>query len=98
MEEDGRLTADEVDEVRRAAGIFTARRDDRVVYLLLEASRTVHRTDVRRAIARAALLARTGTPTLPVVAGETVAHGVADEATAAGAWVVTNGSVLEPAA
>jgi hypothetical protein len=98
MEDDGRLRAAEADQIRLADAIFTARRGDVTVYLLVEASSTVGADDVRRAADRAALLARSGVPTLPVVAGTGVPDDVATQALAAGVWVVTNGSVLEPAA
>jgi hypothetical protein len=74
MEDDGRLRAAEADQIRLADAIFTARRGDVTVYLLVEASRTVGADDVRRAADRAALLARSGVPTLPVVAGTGVAR------------------------
>lgn len=98
MEDDGTLDAGEVDELRRADGIFTGRRDGQQVYLVLEASLTIDGDDVRRAVERAALLARTGLPTVPVVAGAQVPDDVAAAAARSGVWVVTDGAAVQPAA
>lgn len=98
LEEEDLLSRAEVDDVRLADAIFTARHEDRAVYLLLEASKTIGPFDVKRAARRAELLSRVGTPTLPIVAGEHISEETTGRATAAGVWVVTNGSVTAPAA
>jgi hypothetical protein len=98
LEDAGTLSAEEADEIRRADGVFTARRDGEAVYLLMEASTTIAVYDVERAVDRAALLARTGTRVLPIVAGVQIPDHLLDRAAQDGVWVVTNGTVAAPAA
>jgi len=72
--------------------------DGALAYLVVEVSVGVGLDDVRRAVERAALLARTGVSTLPVVAGEWVVPEAADAARALRVWQVTDGHVIAPTA
>ena len=92
----GVLTEEDAEELRRADGVFRGRRDGREVYLVLEASGAVDERDVRRAVDRAALLARTGRSVLALVAGEDVSDEASHLALNAGAWQVTDGRVVPP--
>ncbi|MBI3967524.1 MAG: hypothetical protein HY329_17955, partial [Chloroflexi bacterium] len=72
--EAGQLTRTERNAVL-AADLFLSgrRRDDQAdVFLVVEISATIALSDVRRALERAALLARLGRPAMPVVAGESI--------------------------
>lgn len=94
----GQLDEREAMEVRWADAVASGRRDDAPAYLVLEASEVVDLHDVVRAVDRAGLLARLGTPALPVVAGERVLIDAHAEARRRGVWVVTDGSVEAPRA
>jgi hypothetical protein len=75
------------------------RRDDaREVYLVVEVSWGIGHDDVDRAHERAALLARTGSEAIPVVAGDWAPHDVQEHARANHVWQVTNGHAIGPAA
>lgn len=67
----GQLSEAEADEILQADVVVRGRRreDGAEVYLAAEVSWGVGISGVQRASQRAALLSRTGTPTLPVVAG-----------------------------
>jgi hypothetical protein len=66
------------------------------VYLVVEVSWGVGLSDVQRAAARASLLARTGTPALPVVAGVWVTPEAQEPARAFHVWQVIDGRVTPP--
>ena len=69
----------EAQEIYEADVIVRGRRleDGTAVYLLVEVSWGVGRHDVERATQRAALLARLGTPVVPVVAGKRITTAAA---------------------
>lgn len=98
-EDDGRLSRLEGESLMVADAVFSGQRrgDDLPVHLVVEASVTVARHDVRRARERADLLARlVGTPVLAVAAGDHVPEPVAVAAQDAEVWVVTRGRILAP--
>jgi hypothetical protein len=66
------------------------------VYLVVEVSWGVGPSDVEHAIRRAALLARTGLQTMPVVAGERITDDAAELARAMRVWQVLDGRVTAP--
>jgi uncharacterized protein YoxC len=70
--------------------------DGSTAYLVVEVSVGVGPGDVDRAKRRAALLARTGVGTLPVVAGEWVTPEGADAARRLHVWQLTDGRVIAP--
>ena len=72
------------------------RADGRQVMVLAEVSWVVDRNDVRRAVDRAALLARLGTPVVPVVAGDSVTERAADMARGRNVWQMLDGRLVEP--
>lgn len=72
------------------------RADGRQVMVLAEVSWVVDRNDVRRAVDRAALLARLGTPVVPVVAGDSVTERAADMARSRNVWQILDGRLVEP--
>jgi hypothetical protein len=75
------------------------RRDDaREVYLVVEISWGIGHDDVDRAHERAALLARTGSEAIPVVAGDWAPHDVQEHARANRVWQVTDGRAIAPGA
>jgi outer membrane murein-binding lipoprotein Lpp len=96
--EAGSITEDERAEILLADVVVRGRREQREAYALAEVSVVVDAEDLRRAVARARLLERaTGRPVVPVVAGERVAAGVAEEARAAGVWRLLDGRAeMEP--
>ena len=94
----GQLSKDEADAVLQADVIVRGRRweDGTEVYLVVEVSWGVGLHDVQRAVERAALLARLGTPSLPVVAGFWVTPEAQEPARALRVWQVTDGRVTPP--
>ena len=68
------------------------------MYLVVEVSWTVDIRDVERAARRAALLAKTGTVTLLVVAGEKIGERAAALAKELKVWQLTDDAITEPAA
>lgn len=94
----GQLSEEESDEILQADVVVRGRRreDGAEVYLVVEVSWGVGISDVQRASQRAALLSRTGTPTLPVVAGYWVTPEAQEPARALRVWQVTDGSVIAP--
>ncbi len=96
--EAGAITEDERAEVLLADVAVRGRREQREAYALAEVSLVVDAEDLHRAVARARLLERaTGRPVVPVVAGERIAAGVAEEARAAGVWRLLDGRAeMEP--
>ena len=92
------LSEEESDEILQADVVVRGRRreDGAEVYLVVEVSWGVGISDVQRASQRAALLSRTGTPTLPVVAGYWVTPEAQEPARALRVWQVTDGSVIPP--
>jgi uncharacterized protein YoxC len=94
----GQLSRDEADEVLQADVVVRGRRweDGTEIYLIVEVSWGVGLHDVQRAVERAALLARLGTPALPVVAGFWVTPEAQEPARALRVWQVTDGRVMPP--
>jgi outer membrane murein-binding lipoprotein Lpp len=94
----GQLSRDEADTVIQADVIVRGRRweDGTEVYLVVEVSWGVGLHDVQRAVERAALLARLGTPSLPVVAGFWVTPEAQEPARVLRVWQVTDGRVTPP--
>ncbi len=76
----------------------TWRADGGQVMVLAEISSVVDRSDVLRATDRAALLARLGTPVVPVVAGASVTERAAGMARSRNVWQMLDGRVLQPPA
>lgn len=72
------------------------RTDGAEVYLVVEVSWGVGSYDVERAVERAALFARTGASTIPVVAGKKITPPAAYLAQMQQVWQVTNGHVISP--
>jgi hypothetical protein len=94
----GQLSPAERDEVILADLVVRGRRreDGAAVYVVVEISWGVGPYDVERAAQRAALLAKLGTPTIPVVAGTTVTEPAARLARALQVWQVTDGKAVPP--
>lgn len=83
--------------LERGAVVCGKRPEDAAeVYLVVEVSWGVGPQDVERAVKRAELLAKTGTPTPAVVAGKTVTAEAARLAQAMRVWQVTDGQVVSP--
>ncbi|GIX46148.1 MAG: hypothetical protein KatS3mg131_0359 [Candidatus Tectimicrobiota bacterium] len=95
----GALSDDEAYEIAQADVIVHGRRreDGTPVYLVVEVSWGVGPTDVQRARQRAALLAKLGTPTVPVVAGARITPAARRLAQDLHVQQLTNGQVLPPA-
>lgn len=96
--EDDTLSSEDAHDVRLLDAGYGGVRDDERCYLAVEVSVGVGLNDVRRARERADPLARAGTPTLAVVAGEWVNPKAADAARSMGVWQVTTGRATAPAA
>lgn len=97
--EAGKLSERDAGSLMYADAVFSGRsqRDGTPVHLVVEASVTIGRHDVRRARERADLFARVvDTPVLAVVAGEFAPQSVAEAAQDADVWRVTNGNVVGP--
>ena len=94
----GVLSQSDREEVAWADVIMRGRwrADGRQVMVLAEVSWVVDRNDVRRAVDRAALLARLGTPVVPVVAGDSVTERAADMARSRNVWQMLDGRLVEP--
>jgi predicted nuclease with TOPRIM domain len=63
------------------------------VYLALEVSHTINQTDIDRAVERAELISRMGTPTIPVVAGASIREEELEMARSAKVVVYCNGRI-----
>ena len=73
-----------------------SRKDGAAVYLVVEVSWGVGRHDAERAVQRAELWSRLGTPALPVVAGKWVTPEAEYFCRYHPVWQVTNGGVVPP--
>jgi DNA-binding transcriptional MerR regulator len=93
------ISEHEADDILRADVVLRGRRreDDTEAYAVVEVSWGIGLSDVQRATERAALLARTGTPTIPVVAGFWMTPEAQEPARAYKVWQVTNGRLTPPA-
>jgi hypothetical protein len=98
--EQGTLNLLDVREIQRADVVVrgTRREDGAMVYLVVEVSWSVDNGDVERAARRAASLAKSGLPVLPVVAGEVIRPSAAELAQQLRVWQVTDSDVIAPAA
>jgi hypothetical protein len=96
--ERGILSEAEVDQISLANLVVRGKRkeDGTEVYLVVEVSWGVGPADVERAAQRASLLAKIGTPTIPVVAGEWVTAEADQLARAKHVWKVTDGRAVSP--
>jgi hypothetical protein len=93
------LSEDEVDDILPADVVMRGRRrdDGTEAYGVVEVSWGIGLSDVQRAARRASLLARTGMPALPIVAGFWLTPEVEEPARAFKVWQVTNRGVIPPA-
>ena len=98
--ERGVLSSRDRDQVGSADLVMRGRwiADGRQVMVLAEISALVDLNDVHRAVDRAALLAKTGMPVVPVVAGASVTERAADMARSHKVWQMLNGRIIEPPA
>jgi hypothetical protein len=94
----GALSEAEAEEVTWADLVVRGRRreDTAEVYLVLEISWGIGPHDVERAARRASLLAQTGTPALPIVAGKTVTAEAARLIQTMQVWQITDGQMVAP--
>lgn len=94
----GQLSEGEADDLYQTDVIVRGqhRDEETALYLVVEVSWGIGISDVQRASERAGLLARLGTPALPVVAGTWVTHEAQQAARALQVWEVTNGRVVSP--
>jgi DNA-binding transcriptional MerR regulator len=92
------LSEDEADDILQADVVLRGRRreDGTEAYAVVEVSWGIGLSDVQRAARRATLLARTGTPTLPVVASFWMTPEAQEPARAFKVWQVTNGRLTSP--
>ena len=94
----GALSEAEADEVALVDLVVRGRRreDGTQVYLAVEVSWSVDLNDVERAIRRANLLAKIGTPTMPVVAGRRATDEAKQLARMEQVWQLTDGRAVPP--
>lgn len=95
----GVLSAEQAREISLADVIVRGKRsqDGAEVYLVVEVSWGVGSQDIGRAVQRAALLERVGTPTIPVVAGRRVTVEATRLAQTEQVWQLTDGYAVPPA-
>jgi hypothetical protein len=96
--DEGRLSNEDRDTILLADIVLTGRRREggEAVYLLAEISAGVGASDVERAADRAAILAKLGTPVLPIVAGKWINDQAVEMAGDRGVWYVIGGRVTPP--
>ena len=94
----GALSEAEADEVALVDLVVRGRRreDGTQVYLAVEVPWSVDLNDVERAIRRANLLAKIGTPTMPVVAGRRATDEAKQLARIEQVWQLTDGRAVPP--
>ncbi len=92
------LSAEELDQLRRADLIATGTIDGENIYLVGEVSFTADNDDVLRAARRAAVLRKVGERSQPFVACDAIAPISAELARREGVWVIVEGRLLTPAA
>lgn len=95
LEEQGKLTSQEVADLLQADVIVRGRRreDGQEVYLVVEASSGVGMNDVQRAARRAQTLSKAGLLAVPVVAGEGIDPDAHQSAREMGVMVVLDGAL-----
>lgn len=96
--DEGQLTEEERESIRLADLVLIGRRrsDGQDVYLVVEVSVGAGPHDVKRAIERAALVAKLGRPALAVVAGEQVLRQAGELAREQGVWAFERGHMTAP--
>lgn len=96
--ERGELSEAEAEDVTWADLVVRGRRreDGAEVYVVVEVSWGVGPQDVERAVRKAALLAKVGTPALPVVAGKRVTDKAAHLARTMKVWQLIDGQATSP--
>ena len=92
------LSAEDLDQLRRADLIATGTIDGDTIYLVGEVSFTADNDDVLRAARRAAVLRKIGERSQPFVACDAIAPISAELARREGVWVIVEGRLLTPAA
>jgi len=92
------LSAEDLDQLRRADLIATGTIDGDPIYLVGEVSFTADNDDVLRAARRAAVLRKVGERAQPFVACDAIAPISAELARREGVWVIVEGRLLTPAA
>jgi hypothetical protein len=92
------LSAEELDQLRRADLIATGTIDGENIYLVGEVSFTADNDDVLRAARRAAVLRKIGERSQPFVACDAITSISAELARREGVWVIVEGRLLTPAA
>jgi hypothetical protein len=95
----GQLTDAERDTLLEADLVLSGRRreDQEPIYVLVEVSYGIGRSDVQRASDRARLLEKLGQPVVPAVAGRWIDSDTDRLARAYGVWQVLNGRAVPPA-
>lgn len=95
---EGRLPDDDLADLMRTDAIATARRDDEMMHLVVEASCTAAAEDLDRAARRAAALAKAGFKAIGIVACEVISPQTLAEARRRGLRVLAGGWLLPEAA
>ena len=95
---EGRLPDDDLADLMRTDAIATARRDDEMIHLVVEASCTAAAEDLDRAARRAAALAKAGFKAIGIVACEVISPQTLAEACRRGLRVLAGGWLLPEAA
>jgi DNA repair exonuclease SbcCD ATPase subunit len=92
------LTADDIEELRRADVIATGTIDGGSIYLVGEVSFTADNDDILRAARRTAVMRKAGQQAQGFVACDAIDAIPAQMARREGVWVILKGRLLEPAA
>lgn len=90
----GDLTRDELSDLRRADIFATGRLDGEPVLLVVEVSRTGDEDDIDRTARRAAILAKTGRRSIPIVACLHIDEEGIELARERGVWVIRRGRLF----
>jgi hypothetical protein len=97
LDPNGLLDRSEISDLRRADIFATGRIDGEAVVLVVEVSRTSDEYDITRTARRAAILAKTGTRAIPVVACLHIGPATRALARSQGVWVIRKGRLLSQA-
>jgi len=97
LDPNGTLEPSEISDLRRADIFATGRIDGEAVVLVVEVSRTSDEYDITRTARRAAILAKTGTRAIPVVACLHIGPATRALARSQGVWVIRKGRLLSQA-
>ena len=90
----GDLTRDELSDLRRADIFATGRLDGEPVVLVVEVSRTGDEDDIDRTARRAAILAKTGRRSIPILACLHIDEEGVELARERGVWVIRRGRLF----